>query len=74
MFVITARMSAHPRGRLEVPRLQLSTYLLGAVDVTPLLLSLYLPLDQVRILFYSLLSQSPVNSRGELLVSGLWVL
>ena len=31
MFVITARMSAHPRGRLEVPRLQLSTYLLGAV-------------------------------------------
>jgi len=71
MFVVTARILAQPRRPLKVARLQLSTYLLGAVDVTPLLLSFHLPPDQVRTVFYSFLGQSPVNSYGELFISGL---
>lgn len=38
MFVVTAGILAHPRRPWKVASLQLSTCLLGAVDVVPLLL------------------------------------
>lgn len=69
MFIITARIPAHPRRHLKAGKAHISAYLPRALGGTPLLLTpLSLLLYQERKAFHSFLSQNLVSSNEELLV------